>query len=555
MLKRLSIKNYAIIDEAEIHFDKRLNIMTGETGAGKSIILGALALLSGERADSLTVQQGKIKCVLEAMFQDEQEEVKQFLSSNEFDQHNNEIILRREVYSVGKSRAFINDTPATLQQLSEVSDYLIDIHRQHQTGSLQQNSFQLFVLDSLASNQRLLENFKQQFKRWQEKLTRLEASKEQYYKLQAEYEFNQYQLNELTTAQLTDNQEQEKLEAELKMLENAEELQQKFDELLLMIEQGEVNILSLMKMAQSQLQSIAKKLPLAETLSNKMLDLREQLVDINSEAEDLLNKIENNPQRKDDVQERLNILFHLQKKHRVPDVESLLYIQHRLEQQVNGIGELDQEIILLQAECEQHFHDLIQTAKEISQKRTESIPLFEKQLKELLKSVGMPHAVLHVQQEIIDDDQVLPTGLDKIEFLFSANKGFQPQPLQKIASGGELSRLMLCIKNIIAKSVSLPTLVFDEIDTGISGETAQRVGLLMKQIAASHQVICITHLPQMAAKADTHFYIYKENNESKTHTYIRQLSQEDRIYEIAKMLSGEKPGMAAMQNAKELIDL
>ncbi len=555
MLKRLSIKHYAIIEDAEIQFGSGLNMMTGETGAGKSIILGALSLLLGERADAQAVQQGAAKCIVEVVFQNEQQDVSEFLSKNEFDSLSNEIILRREVYSAGKSRAFINDTPATLQQLSQLTDYLIDIHRQHQTLSLQQRSFQLFVIDTLAGNQQRLMQYRSLFHQWQHTQEHLATLRAQHQRLQAEFDFNQFQFNELMNASLTNNAEQELLEAELKMLENAEELQLKLNEVLQILEQGDVNSLMMIKTAQTQVQSLVKKMPQAESIANRLLELREQMMDVSAEAEELLNKVENNPQRVEEIQERLNTIYNLQKKHRVQDVDALIQIRDELELKLNHVSELDNEISQIEFNCNQYFSKLIDSAKSISLQRNKSIPTFEKQLKQLLKSVGMPSAELKVQSDILEEKDININGLDKIEFLFTANKGFNAQPLQKMASGGELSRLMLCIKSIIAKSAALPTLVFDEIDNGISGETAQQVGLLMKQIAVTHQVICITHLPQMAAKADTHFFIYKEQKQNKTYTRIRILSAEERVVEIAKMLSGEKPGQAALQNAKELIDL
>jgi DNA repair protein RecN (Recombination protein N) len=373
--------------------------------------------------------------------------------------------------------------------------------------------------------------------------------------MQAEFDFNLFQFNELSNASLNDNAEQELLEAELKMLENAEELQLRLNDVLQILQLGEVNGLSLIKAAQIQMQALAKKMPQVEIIVNRLLDLREQMIDISSEAEVLLNKIENNPERADEIQQRLNTIYSLQKKHRVQDVESLIQIQNRLEATLNQVSQLDEEILQLEKERNQLFDALMQSAKSLSTSRNKAIPPFEKQLKQLLKSVGMPNTDFKVQSELLEADNININGLDKIEFLFTANKGFQAQSLQKMASGGELSRLMLCIKSIIAKSVSLPTLVFDEIDNGISGETAQQVGLLMKQIAEAHQVICITHLPQMAAKADTHFYIYKEQKQDKTTTRIKQLDEQERVVEIAKMLSGENPGRAALQNAKELIDL
>lgn len=555
MLKRLHIRHYAIIEDVDISFGHGLNMMTGETGAGKSIVLGALSLLLGERADAQSVQEGETKCIVEATFQYKTTEVTEYLEANDFDSVGPEIILRREVYRAGKSRAFINDTPATLQQLTELSDYLIDIHRQHQTLSLQQRSFQLFVIDNLAGNHARLASYKKSFLHWQQMSQQLTELKMRQAAVQTTFDFNQFQLKELTQASLTGNAEQESLEAELKLLEHAGELQVKLSELLQIMDQGDVNALALIKSAQQQMQSLVRKMPQAEVLANRLLDVREQLADIGSEAETLLDQIENNPQRIGEIQERLSTLYHLQKKHRVQDVDSLIRIQQQLEYSVLDVSRLDEEINRLENESLRLFGEVLQMAGAISLQRKQVIPVFEKQIKQLLKSVGMAGAELRVHCELLSDAQVTVYGLDKIEFYFSANKGFTPQPIYKMASGGELSRLMLCIKSLIAKNVALPTLVFDEIDNGISGETAQQVALLMRQIASTHQVICITHLPQMAAKADVHFYIYKELKQHKTHTLIKPLTNDERVIEIAKMLSGEKPGQAALQNAKELIDL
>ncbi len=555
MLRKLYISNYAIIDEAEIEFTQGLNMMTGETGAGKSIVLGALSLLLGERADAQAVKQGAVKCVVEAVIENNIPEIEAWLSDNDFDAHVKDIIIRREVYSAGKSRAFINDTPATLQQLSELSDSLIDIHRQHQTLSLKQRGFQLFVVDALASNQHRLQAYSQLFLNWKKQQQALASLREEQQRLQAEQDFNQFQFDELHAAALRHNEEQEALETELKMLENAEELQLRLHDVMQTLEQSDMNALMMIKSAQTQIQGVLKKMPQAESLANRLLELREQLVETCAEAESLLFNIENNPQRLTEIQERLNTIYHLQKKHRVNDVNSLLQIQSELEVKLKNVSQLDEQISALEKECSSIYAMLIQQARELSEHRNKAITPFEKQMKQLLKSVGMPNAELKVYSEKVAEHDINLSGMDKIEFLFSANKGSAPQPIQKMASGGELSRLMLCIKTIIAGKTSLPTLVFDEIDNGISGETAHQVGLLMKDIAATHQVICITHLPQMAAKADTHFYIYKEQQQEQTFTRIKKLTIEDRVIEIAKMLSGEKPGAAALQNAKELIDL
>lgn len=555
MLRKLYISNYAIIDEVEIEFTKGLNMMTGETGAGKSIILGALSLLLGERADAQAVKQGAVKCVVEAVFDNNTPETEAWLSDNDFDANTQEVLIRREVYSAGKSRAFINDTPATLQQLAELTDSLIDIHRQHQTLTLQQRFFQLFVVDAMAGNAERLENYRGRFHLWQKKSLELAELREQQQRFQAEQDFNQFQYDELLAANLTQNEEQESLEAELKMLENAGELQMRLNEVMQTLEQSDLNALMMIKSAQAQIQAVLKKMPQAESLANRLLELREQLLETCAEAESLLYKIENNPQRLNEIQERLNTIYHLQKKHRVNDVNGLLQIQSELEAKLNNVTQLGEQIEMLEKECTALHTQLIQQARELSEHRKKTIPAFEKQVKQLLKQVGMPNAEINVKLEVLPESELNSNGLDRIELLFSANKGLAPQPIQKMASGGELSRLMLCIKTLIAKKTALSTLVFDEIDNGISGETANQVGLLMKEISSSHQVICITHLPQIAAKADTHFFIYKEQQQEQTVTRIKKLTNEDRVIEIAKMLSGEKPGAAALQNAKELIDL
>ena len=550
MLQRLAIRNYALIDTLDIDFSKELNILTGETGAGKSIILGALSLLLGHRAESKYFFNQEKKCFIEGAFKIDDYHLKQFFEEQDLD-YEAETVLRREISLDGKTRAFINDTPVTVAILKQVGEQLIDIHSQHATLAINTESFQLLVLDTLCNHASLLTEYQQelgQHKKLTKKLKELELALSEAISAQ---EYIQYQFEELEKAGLQAN-EQEELEQELKSLTHAEEIKRNLSAALFLLSNGEQTSIAQLKEAVQLSQAIEKYAtgihPLIERLQSSYIELK----DIAAELERLAHGTSINEARTNLISERLDILYTLQKKHRVSTVADLLVIKDQFSDQLQQLVSGEDEIKRLKQEESELKINVVNLAQQLSTNRKQVIPALEQQVQEALTSVGMPHAQLRVAQET-DSQLLTPTGADRIQFLFSANKGQAPMPMNKVASGGELSRLMLCIKSLIAKKTALPTIIFDEIDTGISGEIALKVGAIMEQMAQSMQVITITHLPQIASKNGKHFRVFKNDAEEHTSTGIEALHKDDRILEVAKMLGGEQPSTAAMVHAKELL--
>lgn len=551
MLRHLSIQNYAIIDDLQVDFDAGVNIITGETGAGKSILLGALGLLLGERADSKVLYDQTQKCVIEAEF-DSVSDTKALFKENDLD-YEPVTIIRREIAQSGKSRAFINDTPVNLAVLKALGEKLVNMHSQHETLDLVESGFQLEVLDALARNQNLLSDYRKAFAGYKKDHARLDAMIAEYNKAKAEADYVQFQLNELNEAKL-ETGEQATLETEQKTLENVESIKVAIQAAMQIIEQGEASAIDLLHEVQSQLKSVAKVHTGIADLSKRIEAAIVELKDISGEFEDIQDKAALDPERLELVQQRLSTLYRLQKKYSVTDTEQLIGIQAALEQKVSSYGSSTEAIELLQKQLLQSEKELRTMAEKLHQNRQKAIPSFQKNVESNLHKVGMPSAAFHVGIEKSKNDTLSDTGLSEVKFLFSANKGFAPQEIKEVASGGELSRLMLSIKSQVAAADHLPTLIFDEIDTGISGEVALRVGEIMRAMSRGHQLICITHLPQMARIADRHLYIYKDVSKGKTHTRIRTLNQEERIQELAKMIGGEKVSEAALASAQELIN-
>jgi DNA repair protein RecN (Recombination protein N) len=550
MLQRLAIRNYALIDTLDIDFSKELNILTGETGAGKSIILGALSLLLGQRAESKYFFNQEKKCVIEGAFKIDDYHLKQFFEEQDLD-YEAETVLRREISLDGKTRAFINDTPVTVAILKQVGEQLIDIHSQHATLAINTESFQLLVLDTLCNHASLLTEYQQelgQHKQLTKKLKELELALSEAISAQ---EYIQYQFEELEKAGLQAN-EQEELEQELKSLTHAEEIKRNLSAALFLLSNGEQTSIAQLKEAVQLSQAIEKYTsgiqPLIERLQSSYIELK----DIAAELERLAHGTSINEARTNLISERLDILYTLQKKHRVSTVADLLLLKDQFSDQLQQLISGEDEIKRLKQEESELKRKLVALAQQLSTNRKQVIPALEQQVQEALTTVGMPHAQLRVAQET-DTQLLTPTGADRIQFLFSANKGQAPMPMNKVASGGELSRLMLCIKSLIAKKTALPTIIFDEIDTGISGEIALKVGAIMEQMAQSMQVITITHLPQIASKKGKHFRVFKNDAGEHTSTGIEALHKDDRILEVAKMLGGEQPSTAAMEHAKELL--
>jgi DNA repair protein RecN (Recombination protein N) len=550
MLQRLAIRNYALIDTLDIDFSKELNILTGETGAGKSIILGAVSLLLGQRADSKYFFNQEKKCVIEGSFKIDGYHLRQFFEEQELD-YDAETVLRREISLDGKTRAFINDTPVTVAILKQIGEQLIDIHSQHATLAINTEGFQLLVLDTLCKHAPLLGEYQQAFALHKQLVKKLKELELAFSVAQSAQDYIHYQFEELETVGLQLN-EQEELEQELKGLTHAEEIKRNLSAALFLLSNGEQTSLSQLKEALQLSQAIEKYAtgvqPLIERLQSSLIELK----DIAAELENIAQSTSINEARTLLINERLDIVYTLQKKHRVNSVADLILLRDQFSTQLQQLVSGEDEIKRLKQEESELKINLENLAQQLSANRKTTIPILEKQVQTALTSVGMPHAQLRIQQEM-DINLLTTTGANRIQFLFTANKGQVPMPMNKVASGGELSRLMLCVKSLIAKETALPTIIFDEIDTGISGEIALKVGAIMEQMAQSMQVITITHLPQIASKKGKHFRVFKNEIGQQTTTGIEALDSNDRILEIAKMLSGEQPSASAMEHAKELL--
>lgn len=550
MLSRLSIQNYAIIDDLEMDFSAQLNIITGETGAGKSIIVGALGLILGQRAESNVLLKKEKKCIVEGCFNGKfsDNSVIAFLRENELGLHD-ELVVRREISPSGKSRAFINDTPVNLSQLNQLSSLLVDLHQQFDTLELGESDFQREMLDALAANGDLLKKYRLTFEAVQIAKRNLHALKEQKSQFDKEFDYHKFQFNELEDASFKEN-ELEELDVELKTQTNAEGIKNALAKAYYQLNEGEEPVIRQLKSMITGLQQYAEMQNDIPGLVQRLQSVYIELQDIADETDRINNHVNSDASTIEKINERLSLGYRLLKKHGVKTTNELLAIKEQLNQQLQAVLNIEGTI----ANAENDFSQLLNKAEEqatkISEARMKQIKPLETQVNKMLAQVGMPNAKLKVQ---IRKGDLSITGLDEIEFLFDANKSGVFQPLRKVASGGELSRLMLCVKSLVAKSMDLPTLIFDEIDTGISGEAAKQVGIIMKELASSRQVICITHQPQIAGKADAHFLVYKAVKNDAVTTGVQLLNTEERIVAIAKMLSGEKPTAAAMENAKEMV--
>ncbi|HEX8378908.1 MAG TPA: DNA repair protein RecN [Pedobacter sp.] len=553
MLSRLSIRNYALIEDLDIQFSKGLNILTGETGAGKSIILGALSLILGNRAESRYFFNQQKKCIIEGYFRINDYTLRSFFEENELD-YEDESVLRREISNEGKSRAFINDTPVNLNILKQLGELLIDIHSQHATFEINDENFQRLVVDTLAANEALVKEYQKYFKAYRQTQIRLKELKSNSQKVKSELDYLQFQAEELERANLIEN-EQEVLEQELQALTHAEEIKKNLLFSLNLLSESEQSVISQVKETLSQLQQTGKYLTDGSVLAARLQSCLIEIKDITYEIETLEQRTIINEARSGEISARLSIIYTLQKKHNVNTVDELIEILNSISDRIQAISFSDEEIEKLESETSSLRNELLIISETLSASRDEIIPSIEKNLKETLLEVGMPNALLKIKNILLSEDSLNAFGRNTIEFFFSANKGQEPAPMNKIASGGELSRLMLAIKSMISKHIALPTIIFDEIDTGISGEVALKVGAIMENLSQSMQVIAITHLPQIASKGKAHYWVYKDDRDDITHTNIRLLETEERIMEIGKMLSGENPGEAALQHARELLDL
>jgi DNA repair protein RecN (Recombination protein N) len=549
MLQKLSIRNYALIDNLEIEFDKGLNIITGETGAGKSIILGALSLILGQRAESKYFFNQDKKCVIEGSFLLADENLKSIFELNDLDFFK-ESILRREISIDGKSRSFINDTPVNLSLIKQIGEKLIDIHSQHATQEINNPEFQLLIIDSLANHASLLANYRAGFKKLKQDQSLLKTLISKADEARAKQDYEQFLFNELEQASLKEG-EQEELEQELEKLTHAETIKRSLINTSLLLTENETSASSIIKEASIQLQSVEKFDPQINLLYERLRSAIIEIKDIADETSLIENKTQHSAERLAIIQQRLDVLYTLQQKHRVNNNSELLLLQQKLEDSLTQLISSDEQIEVLKEEIEQLVVYLTKQAQELSINRKKSIKVVEIATAKTLQRVGMPNAKLHFLQETITE--LNKDGLDHTQMLFSANAGQVPAPVNKVASGGELSRLMLAIKSLLAKHTSLPTLIFDEIDTGISGETALKVGEVIADLGNDMQILSITHLPQIAAKGNSHYFVYKNEANNKTTTGIRKLSADERVAAIAEMLSGKNPGSSALQNAKELL--
>jgi DNA repair protein RecN (Recombination protein N) len=549
MIRSLSITNYAIIEAVEINFSDDLTIITGETGAGKSIMLGALGLIMGKRAETKVLYDLNKKCVVEATFDINAYKLEEVFHRLDLD-YAAQTIIRREISPNGKTRAFINDSPVRLDTLRELCDYLVDLHQQFDTLDIQDPEFQLKVIDALANNKDLLAKYQQEFQTYEQNKRELERLKRKEKNALKESDFLQFQLNELLEAELVAG-EQEELEQEQKQLSNAEDIKRILNMAIMGIAEDERAISSQMLDIIGPLFNIAefhKDLP---ALAERLEGLKFELEEIANDFSRIADNTEYDPERLQEIDERLDMLFRLQKKHNVSSEEELIEIQEELQENLQGFEDLSGQIVELEKQISAQEKALFKIGAELSAAREAAITPFEKELKKLLQQLSMKHARLQVDLQELKE--ITPTGTDQLRFLFAANKGSRLEEIRGVASGGEMSRLALCIKSMIADAITLPTLIFDEIDTGVSGEVALQMGIILQGLSKNHQVISITHSPQIAAKAHRHYFVHKTVSGNRTITDICELAQEERIMEIAKMLSGDPPSEFAKANAKELL--
>lgn len=551
MLKSLLIKNYALIDDIQIDLNTGFTIITGETGAGKSILLGALSLILGQRADAGLLKDKTKKCIVEGVFQITGYNLNTFFQHNELD-YNDSLIIRREINPNGVSRSFINDTPVNLTLLKEIGDKLVDIHSQHQNLILSSFQFQIKVVDAFAQHNDKLASFKTKFTEQKELTTEYESLKEKADKAKLDLDYFTFQFNQLYEAKLIEDEQQE-MESELEILSHTEEIKGSLDKSSFLLSEEENNIISKLKETENSIASISKFYKDAEELHKRITSVIIELKDIAIEVQTSNSKLEFSPDRLTIIKERLDLIYSLEQKHKVSTVKDLIEIMNNLDKKINDIQSYDVQIEKIQKKIDDANTSLNKTSAEITKKRESIIPQVEKKTLELLQQLGMPNASFKIM--LTKATCLNSYGQDNVTFMFSANKNVELQDIAKVASGGELSRVMLCLKSLIAKSVALPTVIFDEIDTGVSGEIGYKMGKIMKKMSEDMQIVSITHLPQVAANGEYHYVIYKDEQGDKTHTNIKLLDNKERITEIAKLLSGKELTETALKNAKEMLEI
>ena len=552
MLKSLFIQNFVLIDSLDICFNPGFSVITGETGAGKSIILGALSLVLGQRADGKSIKQGADKCVIEAVFDVSKYQLEPFFLGNDLEYDPESCILRRELYASGKSRAFVNDSPVPLAILKELGTKLIDIHSQHQNLLLGDNRFQLRVVDVMAENEILLILYKKEYTRYQGLRKALSALKERAAQSKQEEDYIRFQLDQLEEVNLQPN-EQEELEQEQETLSHAEEIKSSLYRVSSCLDGEEQGVVSLLKESLSSMDALERYFPRAKEIAERLRSAYIDLNDLASEMEGMIEDVEFNPDRLAWVNERLDTLYALQQKHRVSSVDDLIALRDQFRAQLTDIESFDEQIAALEKQVQDAYKELLQQATVLSEQSKVAAVAFAQQLVQMVAPLGMPHT--RFQVEVVPRKEPESDGMDEIRFLFSANKSMALQPVAQTASGGEISRLMLCIKAMIAGFTALPTIIFDEVDTGVSGDIADKMGHIMQDLGSKMQVFAITHLPQIAAQGEAHYFVYKEDVKDRTLTRIRPLDKEERIREVARMLSGSALTEASLANAKDLLGM
>jgi DNA repair protein RecN (Recombination protein N) len=549
MLIKLFVQNYALIRELDVEFENGLTIITGETGAGKSILLGALSLILGTRADSSVLLDKNEKCIVEGTFQIEEYELNEFFISNNLD-YESVTTLRREINPAGKSRAFINDTPVTVNMLKELGDRLIDIHSQHQTLMLNDNSFQLNLIDSFSGTAGLKNKYRETYSNYRKLKKEFTAIKEKADKNRSDLEYYQFQYNQLDEAKLISG-EQAELEAEQELLGHTEEIKTALSSSSNLFFAEGLSILSMLREVKSNLGRIITFLPESESLILRTESALIELDDLAAEVEKIAVSIEADPQRLALVNNRLDNIYSLIQKHRVTDLDELIKKKDEIKDLIGSIVSRDERLIELETILNNEINRLKTISEEISIKRNSVLPDIESRITELLKQLGIPNAKFRIILTHLQE--FTATGIDQADFLFSANKQISPENLTKIASGGELSRVMLSLKSLLTKNNNLPTIIFDEIDAGVSGEVADKVGQILSGMGKYMQVINITHLPQVASRGTRHYHVYKDDTDNSTFTRVKLLSPEERILEVARLLSGSEVTETAMKNARELL--
>lgn len=549
MLQSLRVTNFAIIDELEVEFEKGLTTITGETGAGKSILIGALKLVLGERADMKLLKNQENKGIIEAIFQIKDLGLQTFFSEHELD-YDQETIIRRELLPSGKSRAFINDTPVNINLLQKLSEQLIDIHSQFNTAKIIENNYQLHVLDAYAQDQLDIQSYQKEFTSYSLLQNEVELLKTQRQEMANNHNYNAYLLEELTKAELKKH-ELECLEEEAKTLSHAEDILANLAETSHLFQDEEFGLLTVLREVEQRLNKISSFSENLSTLYNRLLTARIELEDVQQDLEGELSSFEANPERLIEINERLDLLHNLLRKHQAQTIEELLEIEEKLAEQNFGLENIEETIARKEKDLVKLENLLEQKSLKLHKTREQSIPKVEKYIMQTLRQLGMPNAVLSIRLQTLP--RFTSTGKSKVEFLFSANKGSEPKNIEKAVSGGERSRLMLAIKKLLAEHLQLPTLVLDEIDTGISGKIANDTGLVMKEMAKNMQLFVITHLPQVASKGNNQYKVYKTIDKNSASTKIKKLDHQERLNEIAQMISGSSVTDSALEQAKALM--